>query len=375
METHISYLALALKLAEIRRGFCAPNPAVGAVVVKDQRVLATGYHWACGHPHAEVEALTRLTPEETRGATLYITLEPCCHWGKTAPCTDLIIERGIQEVFYGYRDPNPKVAGKGEAILRRAGISCREISFAPLVAFYKSYRYWWQTGQPFVTAKLAMSMDSKIAAAHGAPVSITGDRLRQYTHEQRKSSDAILTTAVTINRDNPQLNIRLENETFSKPIFILDSHLTLSMTAKIFETAQRIVLFHQSQPDEVRLQQLRNLNVTCIEIEHDQHGLNLRQVLDYIGKQGVHDLWIEAGGKCFQSFLAANLLQRALIYIAPKLLGASALNAFTAEQDILTQAKNIRWQGFGKDVMCEIDYVDENFEQTYSKGQTCLQVS
>jgi diaminohydroxyphosphoribosylaminopyrimidine deaminase/5-amino-6-(5-phosphoribosylamino)uracil reductase len=151
--THEIYLKQALQLAEIRRGFCAPNPSVGAVVVKNNKVISTGFHFASGAPHAEVDALNKCG-DEARGATIYVTLEPCCHWGKTPPCTQLLIDRGIKTVIYGLSDPNPLVAGKGHANLEAANISCEQYTVPEISAFYASYYYWHKTGLPWVTAKI-----------------------------------------------------------------------------------------------------------------------------------------------------------------------------------------------------------------------------
>lgn len=354
MANHIFYLTEALKLAQTRRGFCAPNPAVGALIVKEDRVLATGYHWGAGHAHAEIDALAKLKPEDSQGATLYVTLEPCCHWGKTPPCTTQIIARGIKEVFYGYQDPNPEVAGKGEKSLCQIGIPCTHVELPAINNFYQSYQRWLQTRRPNVTAKIALSLDGKIAGPQGQPLAITGETLRQYTHVQRKWHDAILTTAMTINRDNPQLNVRLQNESFAKPVFVLDSRLSLSLAAKIFTTAERLILFHQHDVDNLRLQQLKNLKVECIAVNRDHLGLNLIEVMEHIGAHGIHDLWVEAGGKCFQALLLAGLADRALLYVGAKWLGKNSQSAFADDFNIFARAKNIQWQNFSNDAVCEI---------------------
>ena len=238
MNQHITYLRQALTLAEHRRGFCAPNPSVGAVVVKNNQVLASGSHWQGGAAHAEVAVLQQLS-STAKGATLYVTLEPCCHWGKTPPCTDLIIRQQIAEVIYAMRDPNPQVSGQGERILQQAGISCQPVVVEEVTQFYQSYNHWVHSGKPWVTVKLAMSLDGKIAGEGGRPVAITGADLTTHTHQQRKRADAILTTGRTICYDNPQLNVRLVRESYGKPVYVLDRHLTLPLDAQIFDTAER----------------------------------------------------------------------------------------------------------------------------------------
>lgn len=356
MSQHQIYLLEALKLAEVRRGFCAPNPAVGAVVVKDHKILATGYHIAPGLPHAEVDALNKLTDEETKNATLYVTLEPCCHYGKTPPCTDLIIQRKIKSVIYGLKDPNPIVAGKGEAQLHATGIHCEQYIIPELEKFYRSYVYWTVTKKPWLTAKLAISLDGKIAGPQGQPIAITGERSRQYTHEWRKKSDAILTTFRTIQKDNPQLNVRLNDEVIAKPIYVLDRYLEIKGSEKIFSTAAKVILFHGPQVDFKRVRQLENKGIACLSVSESINGLDLDEVLKLIGREGVQDLWVEAGGTLFNRLAQSSLLNQGLVYIAPKILGPEALAAFPTASNFLASAKTIRWYNRDPDVICEVEF-------------------
>lgn len=347
------YLQHALKLAEIRRGFCAPNPAVGAVVVKDDVVLATGFHRASGLPHAEVEALNKIGAE-AEGATLYVTLEPCCHHGKTPPCTDLIIQRKIARVVYGQRDPNPQVAGRSEKILSAAGIICSHLELNAITAFYKSYCYWWQTGKPWITAKLAISLDGKIAGKNGARITITGNAAQQFTHQQRKAADAILTTAKTILADDPLLNVRLTDENYKKPLYILDSDLTTPINAKVFTNTECVTMLHSASAPAEQLKLFKNQNVRCELIKKDNNGLSLVDIVTHIGKNGVHDLWIEAGGTCFSAFIQAQLVQKALLYVAPKWLGEAAKTALVSSNDIFANARSYQWSSLDEDAVCAI---------------------
>lgn len=342
------YLEQALELAQIRRGFCTPNPSVGAVVVKDNQIIATGYHFAPGHPHAEAQALNTIG-DIAKGATLYVTLEPCCHTEKrTPPCTELIIQRGIKKVIYAFRDPNPAVAGLGEKILRDTGIECSQIALPEIDSFYQSYQHWWQTQKPFITAKLAISLDGKIAGINGERINITGEAAQQLTHQQRKQADAILTTAKTILTDNPLLNARLDNIEYKKPIYILDSELNIPLNAKIFSTAKKITIFHKKNMEP------KNINARLIAVDHDDKNLNLTEIVNIIGQDGIHDLWIEAGGTCFSAFAQQHLLQHAFIYIAPKTLGVNALPAFNTVQNLFEAVKKTSWQNLGHDVACEM---------------------
>lgn len=350
------YLQQALELAKQRKGFCAPNPAVGAVVVKNDTVLATGFHWASGHPHAEVDALAKLD-EQAKDATLYVTLEPCCHWGKTPPCTELLIRSRIKRLVYGMRDPNPVVAGQGEQQLQQAGIECMLRVLPEITEFYASYRFWWRHRRPWTTVKLALSLDGKSAGMAGAPVQITGPELQYFTHTQRQYADALLTTSKTIIQDDPQLNVRrMGQAVYNKPLYVLDSRLSLPLTARVFSTTTKITVFYAKDADTSRLSQLGAQQVTCIAVDSDASGLDLQQVLSYIGADGVHDLWVETGGRCFQSLVSRRLVQRALVYVAPKCLGDNAQSAFTTTSDLFAEAKHYQWQMMGNDAVCQVEW-------------------
>lgn len=355
-QPHEIYLQQALALATIRRGFCAPNPAVGAMLVKNDVILATGYHYASGHPHAEAAALKNLT-ESVQDATLYVTLEPCCHTAKkTPPCTDLLISRGIKSVIYGFQDPNPEVAGRGEQQLRAASIKCLHYPVPEINSFYQSYAKWWQTKQPLVTAKIALSLDGKIAGPGGKRVSISGVEAQLFTHRQRKLTDAILTSARTIANDKPLLNVRLANEQYSKPVYVLDRFLTTSLAANIFTTAAKLTFFHDHAVAAEKIRQFEEHGARCFAVRSDQEGLSLTEILSKIGGDGMHDVWLEAGGLLFTAFAKAGLLQCAYIYVSPKVLGQSALSAFNKTIDFLGNAKQCQWEVLGEDVVCKITW-------------------
>jgi len=290
-----------------------------------------------------------------QGMTMYVTLEPCCHKGKTPPCTDALIKAGIKKVIYGYRDPNPIVSGKGAASLINAGIACEHHSLSEINAFYESYYYWHQTQTPFVTAKIAISLDGKIAGKTGERIQLTGEPLQVFTHAHRQQSDAILTTSKTIKNDNPMLNVRHLHEIFSKDLYILDTYLTLPSDAIIFQTAKSITLFHGKQASRDNQQRLEKLNATCVLVDTQNDQLDLNQSIQYIGKKGVHDLWVEAGGTCFSSLLKNQLLQRLLIYIAPRWLG-EGLPAFV--DPLSVRPTHIHWQQVGNDGVLEMRLVE-----------------
>lgn len=350
------YLKQALTLAELRRGFCAPNPCVGAIVVKNEKILASGYHLASGSPHAEADALNKIAAKFAKGATLYVTLQPCCHTTKkTPPCTSLIIDKGITKVVYGFRDPNPAVGNQSDARLQQAGIDCIHHPLTEIDDFYTSYKFWWQHKRPFVTAKLAISLDGKIAGEPGQRTQLTGKSAQKFTHQKRKGADAILTTAKTISCDNPLLNARIGNTIIAKPIYILDSELQTPISATIFDAAKNVTLFYKAGLAVKSQQKYARNNVRLVPINSDSQGLNLLEILKQIGEDGYHDLWIEAGGHCFESFAQNQLLQRAFIYVAPRWLGQAAQTAF-ADPEVLSAAKPSLPVLLGSDIYFEFNW-------------------
>lgn len=343
--THTEYMLMALAQAEQRRGFCSPNPAVGAVIVKDNTVLAKGCHWQAGAAHAEVAALEKFHGDP-QNCTLYVTLEPCCHWGKTPPCTEAIIASGIKHVLYGCKDPHHKVNGGGEAALRQAGIRCEHVYVPAVHDFYQSYQHWLTTHTPWVTIKLAISRDAKIAGPGGKPIHMTGPALDRYTHQQRKRADATLTTARTVNNDDPQMNVRLDDEVIAKPLYVLDSHLSLQLDRRILNTTQSITVFHRQDADAVKLKSLLANGIRCVAVPTDTAGLSLAAVLEQIGADGVHDLWVEVGARCFTQFHKQKLANKIIIYKTDMVLGADALPAFTSDIDLLDR---LNWTTVGQD--------------------------
>lgn len=307
MNTEFDFMLMALQQAQLGLGQCAPNPAVGAVVVRDGEIIATGYHHGPGQPHAEVEALRHV--DDARDCELYVTLEPCCHYGRTPPCAELIIERQLQKVYFGYLDPNPVVAGKGQQLLQQAGIACDYLPTDDVSKFYQAYAYWWQHQRPWVTTKLAIS-DHHEAAIE----TLTNHQCQQYTHQQRLTHDAILTTVTTIIHDDPLYNARLIDATIKKPLYVLDRELRFPTNAAVLTSCNPIVVFYH-QASQSRVQQLTQLGIECRQVSANPQ-LNLDECLASIAADGRHRLWVEAGPTCFKGFLQAGLAHEILIYIA-----------------------------------------------------------
>jgi diaminohydroxyphosphoribosylaminopyrimidine deaminase / 5-amino-6-(5-phosphoribosylamino)uracil reductase len=346
------FLRRALQLAQIHRGFCAPNPAVGAIVVDNQQIVGMGAHRGSGTQHAEIIALSQAGSSATH-ATLYSTLEPCCHLNKkTPPCIEAIVHAKIKKVIYAYRDPNPAVSGRGEAALQAAGIDCVQISLPQIDLFYRSYQHWWQHQKPFVTAKLATSLDGQVCGVHNERIYLTGQQAFYFTHQQRRSSDALLTTVNTINQDNPSFNVRLDKQ-LKKPLFILDRQLHIKTTARIFETTGPIFILHHAQ-DEKKQAQLTKLGARCIEIAETNQGLDLNEVMHQIGQLGYHDVWVECGQRCLHALIQQQLIQRAFIYIAPTFIDQ---NQFAIGfNNFLAFTPNRSWVPCGSDLICELNW-------------------
>ena len=349
----LNLLSLALQQAEIRQGECAPNPSVGAIIVNDRgEILSKGYHLGPGFPHAEVDALQKLK-QSPENCVLYVTLEPCCHQGRTPACTKAIIKSGIKRVIYGCQDPNPIVAGKGEKELIQAGIQCECILHQGIGEFYRSYLYWHKTNTPFVTAKLAMSLNGMIAGKGNQRIQISDEALHDVTHQKRKQADAVLTTAKTIFFDNPQLNARMPHQIIPKPIYLLDSNVIIPSDSIIFSSAKSITLFHSNRFESDNVKTFSSMGIDCIGIDEEKGKLSLTQMIAAIGKRGTHDLLVEAGGTLFASLLKQNLLQHAYLYVAPNWIHEGT-PAFKENLNLSNDASQLSWSQKGKDAVCEI---------------------
>jgi diaminohydroxyphosphoribosylaminopyrimidine deaminase / 5-amino-6-(5-phosphoribosylamino)uracil reductase len=349
------YMLHALRLAQQAKGQCAPNPCVGAVIVQSGDIIATGYHHGVGQPHAEIEAL-RQAIQGVKGASLYVTLEPCCHYGRTPPCTDALIKAGIKEVIYAYSDPNPHVSGRGVEQLQHAGIMVTKMLLEEVDDFYDSYAFWWKYQQPWVTLKLAMSLDGKIAGINNKPAMMTGEACHAFTHRQRYEADAIFTTINTVMNDDPQMNARLHDKVMAKRIYILDPQLKMPMGAKIWATAKKITLFYDDTLQSLKIANYQQQGAICIPIRSHAGRLDLLQLLEYIGQEGVHNLWVEAGGQVSEALLKQHLVQRAYFYVAPISLGEGATANFESAIHFSKAVKSVRWHSMGVDAMCQLNW-------------------
>ncbi len=320
------YMAEALRLAQRARGRTSPNPMVGAILVKDGRVVGTGYHPKAGEPHAEIFALRQAGPE-ARGATMYVTLEPCSHHGRTPPCVEAIIEAGVAEVHIAMIDPNPLVAGRGKAALEAAGIRVVVGEHeAEARALNEAFVHWITTRTPFVMAKFAMSLDGKIATRTGDARWISGPASRRFTHELRDQVDAILVGAGTVLADNPQLTTRLDREDVRHPLrVILDSQGRIPLNVRVYDPAlpgRTLVATTAAMPPS-RREALLARGVDVWVLPDEDGRVNLTALVQRLGEHEVTTLLVEGGSTVLGAFFDQGLVHKVLAFIAPLIIGGN----------------------------------------------------
>lgn len=316
------YMQQALTIAQYAAGRTSPNPLVGAVIVKDGRIVGQGWHRQAGTPHAEVHALAQ-AGELAKDATVYVTLEPCSHYGRTGPCADALIAAGVKKVVAAMRDPNPKVAGNGLARLRAAGIEVVEgVMAAEAAGINEIFIKWIATGMPFGVLKTAMSLDGKIAAYTGHSQWITAPAARAYTQRLRDCYDGILVGSGTVLADDPQLTARVPGGGQNPVRIIVDSMARTPLTAKVAADRQATTLIAVSEaaPAE-RVAALRSQGVEILMLEHNKGGLNLRQLFKTLGERRITSVLVEGGATINASLLAANLIDKVYCFVAPKIIG------------------------------------------------------
>ena len=322
MNNDHKFMKLALDLAATAKGKTNPNPLVGAVIVKDGMIVGSGLHRKAGEAHAEVHAF-RMAGDHAKGATLYVTLEPCSHFGKTPPCANLVIESGVSRVVIAMRDPNPLVAGRGIKILEDAGIEV-EVGVLEEEARRLNERFIHNMihKKPFVISKVAMTLDGKIAAYNGHSKWVTGEASRQKVHYLRNEVDAILVGIGTVLADDPMLTTRIP-EGGKNPIrIIIDSDLRTPLEANITDTTEADTwIFAKEGVDKEKAAALIEKGVSVFFTGQDDQGLQLDDVLQQLYEKGITDVLVEGGSELNGSFLRENLINKFLIYVAPKVLG------------------------------------------------------
>ncbi len=310
-----------LNLARKGKGLTSPNPMVGAVIVKNNKIISQGWHRRCGGNHAEVIALKE-AGLKAQGATLYVNLEPCCHTGKTPPCVDAVIKSKIKKVVIGMKDPNPLTNGKSIAKLRRAGILTQigvlqKESEQLNEAFIKYIKYQ----RPFVTAKCAQTLDGKIATATGHSQWITSHKTRQFARALRNEFDAICVGINTVLKDNPRLNAAKKTKHLKK--IILDSSLQISPNAKLFQDVNfsDCIVATTTKASPKKIQLLKNKGIHVIVYPKKREGIPLKELFKELAKQKITSILLEGGARTIGNALKERLIDKMHIYIAPKIIG------------------------------------------------------
>ena len=317
----------AIELARSALGSTSPNPAVGAVVVRDGAVVGEGYTLPPGQRHAEIGALQQ-AGSSAQGATLFCTLEPCCHYGRTPPCTDAIITAGISRVVYAVRDPNPRVSGGGESALRAAGINVESQQDVDADELYEAFAKHVTTGRPFVVAKFAMSLDGKIATRTGASQWITGPIARARVQQMRKELDGIMVGIGTTLADDPQLTARdADGEPLPsnlQPVrVVVDSSGRTPPGARMFRQPGRTIVATGAGVPPDRLSGLEDVGADVREFPGSDGRVNLTALLEYLGSDGIVSVLVEGGGQVLGAMLDAKLIDRVDVFVAPMLIGGA----------------------------------------------------
>lgn len=324
MSYNEKYMRLALELAANATGRTSPNPLVGAVVVKDNRVVGCGWHRKAGTPHAEVHALNQ-AGELARGAEVYVTLEPCSHYGKTPPCAKALIEAGVKKVYAALLDPNPKVAGRGFKMLEDAGI---EVAYGFLEDEARRqnevFLKWIEHSKPFIAMKAAMTLDGKIATSSGQSKWITNEKSRRYGYKLRDIYDGIMVGINTVKEDNPSLTARVEGG--QNPVrIVLDSSLDIDLTANVITDKQaKTIIATTDRAERAKITALKKLGIQVLIVDKDAEGrVDIVKLMDMLGQQNICSILAEGGGSVHGSLIENHLVDRVYFFIAPKIIGGA----------------------------------------------------
>lgn len=338
------YMQLALSLARATLGQTSPNPSVGAVLVKDGRLISTGSHLQAGAPHAEVHAI-RAAGDAAKGATMYVTLEPCSHYGKTAPCANLLIEARIKKVFVATLDPNPLVTGKGIEKLITAGIEvevglCQEEA----VQLNEMFFHFIKTKTPFVTIKAGVSLDGKTATKTGDSKWITSTQAREDVHKLRHEHDSILVGIQTILQDNPFLTTRRPQGGKNPIRIILDTELKIPISAFVVQDrTAKTIIFTGKYIDQCKSAELLAIGVEVISLESER--ILIKDVLAILGARNIMSLLVEGGSEVHASFVKEDAFQQIITYIAPKIIGGKMAVPFIGGEgsELVQLGKNLHF--------------------------------
>ncbi len=354
------FMKIALELAKKGMGFASPNPLVGAVIVKDGKIIGKGYHEKYGENHAEVNALNNAV-EDLKDATMYVTLEPCSHFGKTPPCANRIVESGIKKVVIAMEDPNMIVSGNGIKILRENGLEVKVgILKKEAEKLNEIFIKYILTKTPFTIMKAAMSLDGKIATYTGDSRWVTGEKAREYGHLLRQKVLAVLVGVNTVIIDNPMLNTRLDNMECIDPIrIILDSKGRTPITSKVLNiNPSNTIIAVTNFALEENIEAFREKGAEVIVSPAKNGRVDLEFLMEELGKRGIDSLLIEGGGEVNFGFLKENLIDKFVFFIAPKIIGGIDAKTPVEGEGMAYIKDTIDLQGIeitniGKDIMIE----------------------
>lgn len=360
-DTDRRHMRSALELAAGGTGWVSPNPLVGCVIVSNGEVVGRGYHQRFGGPHAEVHALFE-AGNRARGAVLYVTLEPCCHTGKTPPCVDAILQARLGRVVAAMRDPNPRVDGSGLSRLESAGVEVTVgVCEAEARRLNEAFVKYITTRQPFVTSKSAITLDGKIATRSGASRWITGEAARAAGHQLRHANDAILVGIGTVVQDDPQLTTRLPGQSGANPLrIVVDSTLRLSPGAQVADVAaeRRTLIVTTEQAEAAKMKTLEGRGVEVIRLPACGAGrVNLDALCAILGERGIASVLVEGGAVLTAALLRQRLIDKMVLFVAPKIIGGDGVSAFgPCGIDTMEQALSLRdltSRQVGDDLMLE----------------------
>jgi len=316
------YLKLAIRVAERSRGLCSPNPFVGTIIVKDGKTIAEGSTQPYGSDHAELVAL-KAAGENARGATMYVTLEPCCHFGKTPPCTDAIIKAGIKRVVIGIQDPNPKVAGKGIKALQDAGIEVSSGFFRDEIKEQLEYYLcFMQKNRPFVIWKTALSLDGKYAASDGTSRWISNPASRRHVHKLRSQVEVVLAGVKSVCEDDAMLNSRIAAKVKQPLRLVLDPLLEISLDCRLVKSADSyptMIMYHEDNP--AKLAKLQSAGVMLREVPAHKDEMDLVAVMRELHEMKLYSVLLETGNRLSESFWKQGLVDKCLIFYGNQILG------------------------------------------------------
>ncbi|MBQ7102948.1 MAG: bifunctional diaminohydroxyphosphoribosylaminopyrimidine deaminase/5-amino-6-(5-phosphoribosylamino)uracil reductase RibD [Anaerotignum sp.] len=364
------YMRRAVELAKLGIGAVDPNPLVGAVIVKNGRIIGEGYHICCGDLHAERNAFANCT-EDPANADLYVTLEPCCHQGRTSPCTDIILEKRIRRVFIGSHDPNPKVCGKGTALLRQNGVEViEEFLQEECDALNPIFFHYITKKMPYVAIKYAITADGKLATITGASQWITGEKSRQHVHQLRHQYMGILVGIGTVLADDPMLNCRIPDG--RNPVRIIcDSHLRLPLESRICKTASEIkTIVAYTKASAEKITALAKAGIQLWQMPEKNGHVFLPALMEKLAEAEISSILAEGGGEIHFSLLEEHLVQKVYVYFAPKIFGGTNAKTPVGGAGIsfpneAFRLKPTSLQYFNEDLLLEFDVLEG--------GETCSQ--